>query len=114
MLCAPSSQKEHLPYKNRLRELGLFSLVSRRLLEDLTVAFQYLQGAYRKAGEGLFVRAGSDRIRRNGFKLEEGRFRLDIRKEFFPMRVVRHGTGCPVRLWMSPPWEHCRPGWMGL
>jgi len=31
-------------------------LESRRLLEDLTVAFQYLQGAYRKAGEGLFVR----------------------------------------------------------
>ena len=56
---------EHLPYKDRLRELGLFSLEKRRLLEDFIVAFQYLKGAYRKAGEGLFIRAGSNRTRGN-------------------------------------------------
>ncbi|GAB0205304.1 hypothetical protein GRJ2_002996000 [Grus japonensis] len=66
---------EHLSYEDRLRELGLFSLEKRRLRGDLVAAFQYLKGAYRKAGEGLCTRACSDRARGNGLKLKEGRFR---------------------------------------
>jgi len=54
---------EHLCCKERLRELGLFSLEQRRLWGDLVVAFQCLKRAYRKDGENIFSRACCDRTR---------------------------------------------------
>ena len=50
--------------------MRLFSLEKRRLQGDLTAAFQYLKGAYRKYGEGCLTRACSDRTRGNAFKLK--------------------------------------------
>ena len=86
---------EHFPYENRLRELELFSLEKRRLWKDLRAAFQYLKGKYKKEGDIFFSRVYNYKTRGTNFKLEEGRFRFDIRNKFFTVRVVRHWNRLP-------------------
>ena len=105
---------DYLSYEDRLREMGMFSLEKRRLWGDLRGTFQYLKADCKKEGDRLFRRICCDRTRRNCFKLKEGRFRLDIRKKFITLRVVKHWVSCPERWWMPHPWLHSRSGWTGL
>jgi len=93
----------HLPYEDRLRELGLFSLEKRRLRGDLIAAFQCITGANKQEGSQVLERVDNSRTRESGFKLKEGIFGLDIRGKFFTMRVVRCWNSCPERLWMHRP-----------
>jgi len=66
-------------------------------------SLSYPKGAYRKDRENIFNRGCCDRTRRNGFKLREGRFRLDIRKKFFYDKgvetlelIARRSSGGPT------------------
>ena len=51
-------------------------------------------------------------MRGNVFKLRRGRFRLDTKKKYFTMRVVRHLHGLLRDVVDPPSLEVSRQGWI--
>ena len=91
-----------LPYEERSRELGLFSLEKRRLRGDLITMFQYLKGGYKEDGDSGFTRSHMEKMRGNGYKLLLGRVRLDTRGKYFTTKTVSHWNNLPGEVVDSP------------
>ena len=73
-----------------------------RFKEGLSIILPVPEGGLQESQRGPFTRARSDRTRGNGFKLKEGRFRLDIKEKFFTVSVVRHWNSLPREVVDAP------------
>ena len=62
------------------------------------MAFQYLKGVYKQKGKQLFTRV-------DGFKLRQGRFKLDNRRKFFTQRMMMHWNRLPKDVVDAPSLE---------
>lgn len=74
----------------------------RRLRGDLNVIYRFLTIGSGKAGSHLFSLVKSDSTLRNGMKMCQGRFRLDIKKCFFTQRMVRCWNSLPREMITTP------------
>jgi len=86
VICA---QKMHDSGKKPHR-FALYHLLKADLYPLGERSFWYLKEDYKKEGHRLFSGVCWDRKRGNGFKLKEGGIRLDIKNNFFTVRVVKH------------------------
>ena len=64
-----------------------------------------MKGGEQRVGDTLFTRAPLVVTKNNGDKLVESRFRLDIRKTFFTVRVARIWNGLPREVVLLPNLE---------
>ena len=86
-----------LPYRERLKKLGMLSLSQRRLRGDLKETFKIIKGIEGISREKLIQVSTEERTRGHNLKLFKPRLSkgLLIRKNFFSIRVINTWNSLP-------------------
>ncbi len=79
---------KNVPYEERLRHLGLPTLVYRRHRADMIQAFKILHQEYDLDSSKMFKSPTDDRTRGHSYKLFKERVATSLRRGFFPNRVI--------------------------
>ena len=73
-----------LPYENRLKQLGIFTLENRRIRGDVIEVFKIINGIENVQQENFFfIKRAYRGLRGHPFVLEKQRSKYDLRKYFF-------------------------------
>ena len=82
------SGMEDLSYQERLRRLNLFSFQGRMLRADLILVWKIFYGKCGIKPDDLFVLAGDSQTRGHPLKIFVPRCNLDVRRNFFSLRII--------------------------
>ena len=85
------------PYEERLREMKLPSLRYRRKRGDLIEAFKYTHDFYH-VNQNLLQFDLDSRTRGHKYKLKKQSCRLEVRKNFFSIRIVNEWNNLPASI----------------
>ncbi len=92
----------HEPHEERLRQLNLFSLESRRLRADLILAFKIFKGGVDLNPSEFFLRPPRTGLRGHTYRLLQGPSRLRRRSGAFSAHVVKYWNRLPAHLVLAP------------
>ena len=93
-------------YEDRLKELGLFSMTRRRLRGDLIETFKIMKGFTDIEKDKFFKISDSRNLRGHSLKLAKKHSNLDIRLNFFTVRIINNWNRLPQRVIDAGSVEH--------